>query len=153
MLGFYCFRPSCIKFTIITTQICLFFSQQFIIVLGFIYSRNCYLRIRFREQKSHEDPKENNEIYSWIKIDPYSYQVKDFILAKILGKLLNWLNTMHFALSIKLRLKNRIKITFLNAVWNERQFIKTYTRGELSLRILFKKLNLHSKIRPQEYIW
>lgn len=135
------------------TNLLLFFSNNSIIVLGFIYSRNCYLRIRLKEQKSHEDPKENNKIYSWIKIDPYSYQVKDFTLAKILGKLLNWLNTMHFVLFIKLRLKNRIKTTFLNSVWNKRQFIKTYTRGELSLRILFKKHNLHSKIRPQEYIW
>lgn len=138
---------------IITTQICLFFSNNSIIVLGFISSRNCYLRIRLREQKTHEDPKENNKIYSWIKIDPYSYQVKDCILAKILGKLLNWWNTMRFALFIKLRLKNHIKTNFLNSIWNKRQFIKTYTRGELSLKILFKKHNLHSKTRPQEYIW
>lgn len=52
--------------TIMTIQIV--FQQE--IVIGFIYSGNCYLRINtfwLREQESHEDLKENSKIDSWIK--------------------------------------------------------------------------------------
>lgn len=58
--------------TIMTIQIV--FQQE--IVIGFIYSGNCYLRINtfwLREQESHEDLKENSKIDVW-KYDLYESQ-------------------------------------------------------------------------------